>query len=188
MTEGNSTAVDVGRVFDEALGLLSYKDGLYGGAWRRQGWRGNLARMMSKMERLRSMLWHDGVDLADLPVGDEGVERQLLDLMNITAMMYRNYTQGVQWGHEVPMDNQVPLLAMPHPGPGLQHHTAVGTMQFGAPIVRPYVSTGNGDVTPASVPELHRSDEDPTAIIEQPPAEGTGPRVRRRPVKDEPQA
>jgi hypothetical protein len=83
------------------------KDAAYGGAWRKQGYMGNLARIMSKTERLSNMLWKDQVDppavqgaeysmQADLD--GETVLDTLKDLMALAAFMAANIEDGNRWG------------------------------------------------------------------------------------------
>lgn len=102
----------VGHVMDEAMRLLEMKEASYQEAWKDQGWIGNLARVLSKTSRLRNMLYKENVQVAGFPLGDDSVENQLLDLMNLTAFMLINYRHGVKWGHETP-ELEIPV-AEPH--------------------------------------------------------------------------
>lgn len=75
--------------------LVRAKDQAYGGAWRKQGYMGNLARIMSKTARLEAMLWSDNA----IPEAvDEAVTDTLKDLMALAAFMAANIEDGNQWG------------------------------------------------------------------------------------------
>lgn len=77
--------------------LIAEKDVAYGGAWRAQGWMGNLARVMSKHARLRNMLWRsDPVKFA----GNEGIHDTLADLAALCAFTTANIMSDNQWGRE----------------------------------------------------------------------------------------
>lgn len=92
--EGYRTQEHLRIVFERALRLAVEKDRLYQGAWRHQGWMGNLARIMSKVARLRAMCW------MDLPVEDskETVEDTALDLVNLSAFFLVNKRDRNRWG------------------------------------------------------------------------------------------
>lgn len=85
------TMVDV---FEDMLNLVARKSVGYGDAWQRQGWMGNLARIQSKSDRLKSLLWHDK-ETVD-PV--EAVDDTLLDLANLAVFMRLNRVLGNKWG------------------------------------------------------------------------------------------
>jgi hypothetical protein len=82
--------------FDGCVELAGRKDAAYGGAWRRQGYMGNLARLMSKSDRLRNMLWNNRASYGEDQ--SETVQDTLQDMANIVGFMYRNYEEGNQWG------------------------------------------------------------------------------------------
>lgn len=97
--------------FDEALRLAIDKNDHYGDAWRAQGWMGNLARVQSKVARLKNMLWRDelvgeqpetmAAQFAEDHAADmfeETVRDTLLDLANLCGMMAANMGEGNKWG------------------------------------------------------------------------------------------
>jgi hypothetical protein len=83
---------------DAVLSLVRVKDAAYGGAWRKQGYMGNLARIMSKTERLSNMLWKDGYHGPNEFPLDESVLDTLKDLMALAAFMAANIEDGNRWG------------------------------------------------------------------------------------------
>lgn len=100
MPESGSEAAIAFVAHSEAtLSLVRAKDAAYGGAWSKQGYMGNLARIMSKTARLESMLWKDdpsnGIGVS---VGDESVLDTLHDLMALAAFMASNFEEGNRWG------------------------------------------------------------------------------------------
>lgn len=92
--EGSHTVQLACEQFAGALATMRAKDRQYGGAWREQGWMGNLARIMSKTARLRNMLWRDYA-LSDAA---EPVRDTLQDLMNLCVFMLLNLNGGNRWG------------------------------------------------------------------------------------------
>lgn len=96
--------------FDQCVELMDQKNLNYGDAWRSQGYMGNLARILSKVSRLRNMLWRsDPTDqVPDQPAVMEGsaqadmdaetVRDTLMDLSNLCYFMARNLGEGNQWG------------------------------------------------------------------------------------------
>lgn len=92
--KGGHTVLMAFEQFAGALATMVAKDRQYGGAWREQGWMGNLARIMSKAARLRSMLWSDvQQSSAREPVADT-----LQDLMNLCVFMKLNIQAANKWG------------------------------------------------------------------------------------------
>lgn len=94
---------DVRNVVGDALRLLEHKNQQYRDAWRKQGYMGNLGRIQSKAERLKSLLWRDADgDGYPLPANytrdGETVVDTLLDLINLSAMMVANWTEENRWG------------------------------------------------------------------------------------------
>lgn len=87
-------------LLDEALALVTEKDRAYAGAWRRQGYMGNVSRVLSKVERLRELVWGDDVMALGDTVGGETVEDTLLDLINLSAMTLHNFRAGDRWGND----------------------------------------------------------------------------------------
>jgi hypothetical protein len=94
---GSAPAV-VQSFAEQCEALAAEKDALYGGAWQRQGYMGNMARVLSKIERLREMVWRDG----ELSEGttDETIIDTLRDLSNIAAFMAENINNGNRWGEK----------------------------------------------------------------------------------------
>ena len=93
-SHGSHTILTATEILAGALATMYAKDQTYGGAWREQGWRGNLARIMSKVGRLRHMLWtahpFDNVN--------EPVQDTLQDLINLAVFMTLNRNGGNEWG------------------------------------------------------------------------------------------
>lgn len=93
-TEGSRTIMGATGVFAAALTTLAAKDRAYGGAWRKQGWMGNLARILSKSARLKEILWRaDPYDDASEPVQDT-----LQDMINLCVFMILNLKDRNEWG------------------------------------------------------------------------------------------
>jgi len=84
--------------FDECVRLINTKNADYRDAWREQGYMGNLARILSKVARLRNMLWTDGPE-GSLQ-GVETIEDTLRDLANLTAFMHQNFEDRNRWGSD----------------------------------------------------------------------------------------
>lgn len=82
--------------FDGCVELMQRKNLDYGNAWQRQGYMGNLARICSKVDRLRNLLWRSDVSYSEHEL--ETIEDTLRDLANIVVFMHLNYTGGNQWG------------------------------------------------------------------------------------------
>ena len=102
----SSTIEQMGRVFDEALDLARRKNADYGDAWRDQGWRGNLSRILEKAGRLRNLLWRGS---NSIPIVDEDTRQTMLDIINTAAFFIINKDHGVEWGHETPYPTPLPL-------------------------------------------------------------------------------
>lgn len=84
-----------------ALELVVQKDAAYGGAWKDQGYMGNVARILSKVDRLRHLLWNDkyAADPQSIePAEDETVLDTLLDLANLCALAAENISEANRWG------------------------------------------------------------------------------------------
>lgn len=91
--QGSQTIARALEVLNCALQTMSAKDRLYAGAWREQGWMGNLARIQSKVGRLRNMLWQE------YPINDkESADDSLLDLINLAVFAILNRQGGNRWG------------------------------------------------------------------------------------------
>lgn len=82
------------EVFAGVLATVHAKERHYAGAWRDQGWRGNLARVLSKTSRLRNMLWRsDPIEGSGEPAQDT-----LQDLISLTAFTILNRQARNEWG------------------------------------------------------------------------------------------
>lgn len=84
--------------FDQCVELAGKKDAVYRKAWQRQGYMGNLARVLSKVERLRAMMWHDFPDFGQET--QETVKDTLKDLANLCGFLARNWDEGNKWGSQ----------------------------------------------------------------------------------------
>lgn len=80
--------------YNQCVRLVYKKNDLYANAWRSQGYMGNLARIMSKVARLKNMVWQD----VQLESAEEPVSDTLYDLANITAFAGINHSEGNKWG------------------------------------------------------------------------------------------
>lgn len=94
----SDTQARVEDIFAEAARLVGAKNLHYKDAWREQGWRGNLSRILEKTKRLRAMLWRGGNVL--LNGSNEHPRETLLDIINTAAFCIINMDDGVEWGHE----------------------------------------------------------------------------------------
>lgn len=84
---------------DATAALVREKDKSYGGAWQKQGYMGNLARVMSKAARLENMMWCDKADGEYDREAEEPALETLHDLMALCAFMASNLEEGNRWGH-----------------------------------------------------------------------------------------
>jgi hypothetical protein len=85
----------------DALRLAAHKNEQYQDAWRKQGYMGNLARILSKTARLEAMLWNDPEDEVGREEAVEAVEpirETLLDIINLAGFMAVNYAECNRWG------------------------------------------------------------------------------------------
>jgi hypothetical protein len=85
----------------DALRLAEHKNQQYRDAWRKQGYMGNLSRILSKTARLEAMLWNDPEDEVGREEAAEAVEpirETLLDLINLAGFMAVNCSEGNRWG------------------------------------------------------------------------------------------
>lgn len=85
----------VAHEYIKAFNLVQAKTAGYGAAWREQGYMGNLARILSKGSRLKSLLWQD---FQYDGTADESVEDTALDLMNLCVFFLLNRGQMNKWG------------------------------------------------------------------------------------------
>lgn len=99
--EDEATLGSLMNVFERALNLAIEKDDKYAGAWRTQGFMGNLARILSKAARLKSMCWKDAPEKADATKQanvEETIDDTLLDMVNLAAFARENFARGNRWG------------------------------------------------------------------------------------------
>lgn len=95
-----TTDEQLSAVFAEALRLAQYKERSYRGAWRAQGYMGNLARVLSKAQRLKGIAWRDHSDAVSPDKSAESIEQELIDIINIAAFGLVNLRAGNRWGNE----------------------------------------------------------------------------------------
>lgn len=90
----------IADVFSEVCALVEKKEQAYKGSWRKRGWRGNLTRVLTKGDRLESVLWRpDWQDVvARMKEPEETVEDTALDQIALLAMFLVNYRAGNEWG------------------------------------------------------------------------------------------
>lgn len=96
-----TTAQVVAMFHDAALRLAVSKDQAYRKAWERQGYMGNVGRILSKVERLRNMVWGDrAVETMTTEelLAEESLRDTLLDLANLCAFAAHNMAEGNRWG------------------------------------------------------------------------------------------
>lgn len=95
LAEGDATTAQLLDIFAECIVLQRQKTQTYGEAWRSQGEMGNVARVLSKVARLRKMCWtFNQIDSAT-----ESVEDTLLDLINLAGFTLINRRDRNKWGH-----------------------------------------------------------------------------------------
>lgn len=89
-----------GAYAEAVQALVRVKDKAYGGAWQKQGYMGNLARILSKAERLQQLMWsdHNPFDQMSELEEEETVVDTLKDLMALAAFMAANIEDGNRWG------------------------------------------------------------------------------------------
>lgn len=93
--EGYATQQELLDFFQRAIRLQQGKARIYGEAFRSQGYMGNMARVLSKVARLRNMVW---TDIEKRPP-EETLEDTLLDLINLAGFMLINLTERNKWGN-----------------------------------------------------------------------------------------
>jgi hypothetical protein len=93
-TVGTETLIALANFYAHCLTVANTKSLTYGDAWRRQGWMGNLARMMSKMSRIKFMSWQDHA----MESADESITDSAIDLANITGFFAINRSEDNKWG------------------------------------------------------------------------------------------
>lgn len=91
------------HVFLGALKVYVDREPKYRGGWRQRGWKGNVADVLRKVERVRSMFWDQDYE----PLKGDNAD-DIIDLMNYCAFFMRNADEGNRTGkREVP--GQMPL-------------------------------------------------------------------------------
>ena len=91
---------------DAVLALIKRKSEGYGNAWVEQGYMGNLARIFSKVSRLRNLLWSDRTPDLNVPQDPEdgqgkdveSVLDTLYDLSALCSFAIANIEEGNRWG------------------------------------------------------------------------------------------
>lgn len=97
--EGSGTTAQMLEIFTDCIVLQNRKAKTYGEAYRSQGYMGNLARVLSKVARIKNMLWKDFGD--QFEDGDESTKDTMLDLINITCFFLINRRDHNKWGNEL---------------------------------------------------------------------------------------
>lgn len=92
----SSTIELVNVVWADVQRKVEAKDDAYGQAWRKRGWRANLARVFSKADRLENLLWRTEIPIVG-GTTDETVEDTVLDMMALLAFFLINYRYGDEW-------------------------------------------------------------------------------------------
>lgn len=95
-TVGTQTLIALANFYGHCITVAHEKSFNYGDAWRRQGWMGNLARMMSKMARIKNMCWRDHA----MENAHESVTDSAIDLANITGFFAINRSEDNKWGQQ----------------------------------------------------------------------------------------
>lgn len=94
--KGDSTTIAMMEIFGRCVTLQREKALTYGEAFRSQGYMGNVARVLSKVARLKNMVWRD----VSIESSEESVLDTVSDLINIAAFFIINYNDGNKWGHD----------------------------------------------------------------------------------------
>lgn len=92
------TETMVANFFRDVEKLVALKDEHYGAAWRRQGYMGNLARILAKADRLRNMAWRDEQQHVAELGGEETACDTVRDMAALCAMFEANLLSGNRWG------------------------------------------------------------------------------------------
>jgi hypothetical protein len=92
--EGDATTAKLLDIFAECIVLQRQKTQTYGDAWRSQGEMGNVARVLSKVARLKKMCWTSN----QIDSHTESVEDTLLDLINLAGFTLINRRDRNKWG------------------------------------------------------------------------------------------
>lgn len=93
-SSSRSRPYELADVCTEAQETVARKNRLYGDAWLKQGWRGNLARVLSKADRLRNVMWRT----EPLPDAEELSDETAVEMITLLAMFIVNKRNGNEWG------------------------------------------------------------------------------------------
>lgn len=92
--QGDWTTAQMLIIFAKCVELQRKKALTYGEAYRSQGYMGNMARVLSKVSRLKNMVWRDfGIEDSE-----ESVLDSVGDLINLAAFFVINYNDRNKWG------------------------------------------------------------------------------------------
>lgn len=94
-TENYGTQERLREVFERCLEMQESKAKNYGQAWRDQGYVGNLARVLSKVSRLRYMMWRE----YEIENAEESRKDSFYDLINLAAFAILNLNDKNRWGN-----------------------------------------------------------------------------------------
>lgn len=83
-------------VFEEVLRIQEGKARTYGDAWRSQGEMGNVARVLSKVSRIKQMVWR----AHPIEDAEETVRDTLIDLICLAAFAIINREDHNRWGNQ----------------------------------------------------------------------------------------
>jgi len=176
MSDPSQSKYAMRQIFDEALSLFEQKNTDYGDAWREQGWRGNLSRILEKARRLKTVLWHGGP--IGFAVAEEGARQTALDMINTLAFFIINHDERREWGHE-------PAIVLnPDAPPWVTAPDAVEPKNTSRPTITVRYHNGepvDTNYIPATPEEFFAEIEGESENLKPSPAP-------RRRVKDQPQA
>jgi hypothetical protein len=91
---GDATTALMLEVFGQCITLQRRKALTYGDAFRSQGYMGNVARVLSKVARLKNMVWRDW----SIEDTEETIEDTAFDLINLAAFFILNRRDRNKWG------------------------------------------------------------------------------------------
>jgi hypothetical protein len=94
--ENSGTVSALVDIFVHCIQLQQRKHRTYGDAFRSQGYMGNVARVLSKVSRLKTMVWRDQW----VNDSEETVEDTMQDLINLAAFFLINYRDRNKWGND----------------------------------------------------------------------------------------
>lgn len=83
-----------------ALNVMRQRYPKYGDSWKRNGWKGNVADMLRKAERVRKYMWENDnfVYTGDY---EEDELSDLIDMMNYAAFAIRNVLNENKYGENI---------------------------------------------------------------------------------------